>query len=340
MNLFYVSCHSILEYDELKLFHGMGIDVFSHGAYVDPVDDMIDPKRPKLPELPFHADLFPLAKATPKEALAPALFEWADVTVFMGMAGWIQSNWAALRASGVGTGRKRCIWRSIGQSTPPTERALVGLRREGLELVRYSPEERVIPDYAGEDALIRFYKDPDEFGGWTGEIPRVISVGQMAKHRDHFCGLGWYEKATQGLNRMMIGPHNDDIDTMPTALLEYDALKDALRQNRAFFYTGTWPAPYTLGFIEAWIVGIPVVAIGHGLRDHYVHDGYYEIPYLIQDGLTGYFSDDIATLHRRTRDLLNDYGLAQRIGQAGREAAIGEFGKEVCGKAWGELLGA
>jgi hypothetical protein len=31
---------------------------------------------------------------------------------------------------------------------------------EGLEIVRYSPMERNIPGYIGEDALIRFYKDP------------------------------------------------------------------------------------------------------------------------------------------------------------------------------------
>ena len=320
----------------MKLFNGLGINVFSHGAYVDPRDNSGDTKRPPL-DIPFYPDLFPLAKATPKEALDPKLFEWADVVVYMGSVEWIEDNWAAMKAA-----KNRVIWRSIGQSTPRIEQRLTALAAQGLELVRYSPEERKLPNFAGETALCRFYKDPDEFGDWRGTTARVISIGQMVKHRNAYCGLGWYEESTNGLNRMMIGPHNDDIDTMPTALLSYDELKDALRENRAFFYTGTFPAPYTLGFIEAFVTGIPVVAIGPGLRNHYVGGGgvtgLYEIPSLIQNGVNGYWSEDTATLKGYVRDLLNDPDLAQRIGQAGRTTAIKEFGKEAVAEAWRGVL--
>ena len=34
MKILYLSCHSILEYDEVKLLTGMGHYVFSPGAYV------------------------------------------------------------------------------------------------------------------------------------------------------------------------------------------------------------------------------------------------------------------------------------------------------------------
>lgn len=330
VRLLYISAHSILEYDELKLFHDMGIQVFSHGRYVDPQDAEGDNKRPLL-DIPFYPELFPFAKACAKESLAPELIEWADVIVFMGSAVWIAANWEQMRG-------KRVIWRSIGQSTTDTERQLASM--PGLIKVRYSPTERTLEDYAGEDALIRFYKDEDEFAGWTGETPQVISVGQMVKPRDRYCGLTWYEQATEGLRRMMIGPHNEDIETMPSALLSYDDLKAALRDNRAFFYSGTYPAPYTLGFIEAWIMGIPVVAIGQGLRDRHFHGspGLYEIPTLLDHAVTGYWSDELDELHIYCEALLQDHALAREIGNAGREAAIPIFGKEAAKAAWREVL--
>uniref|UniRef100_A0A6H1ZD44 Putative glycosyltransferase n=1 Tax=viral metagenome TaxID=1070528 RepID=A0A6H1ZD44_9ZZZZ len=332
MKLLYVSCHSILEYDELKLFHEMGIDVFSHGGYCNPTDPSMDPKRPML-NIPYYPELCLLAKGSSKEAIAPELFEWADIIMYMGMSHWVRANWNAMQG-------KRVIWRSIGQSAPAIEQELAELQSMGMEIVRYSPAEREIPGYAGDGVTtIRFYKDPEEFGGWHGTMPQIISVGQMVKHRDHYCGLTWYERATEGLCRALYGPHNSDIDTMPTALLSYGALKDVLRKNRAFFYTGTFPAPYTLGFVEAWVMGIPVVAIGPGLRNHHFsHHQSYEIPDLIEDGVTGYWSDDIDKLHSVISGLLNNHALAQQIGAAGRAVAIPLFGKETVMAQWKRIL--
>lgn len=331
MNLLYVSCHSILEYDELKLFHGMGINVFSHGRYIDPMDAEGDDKRPLLPELPFYPELFKLGKACAKESLDPGLIEWADTIVFMGKADLIPPNWKAMEG-------KRVIWRAIGQNTPALERLLSTLK--GLVKVRYSPTEAQIPDYAGSDALCRFYKDEDEFGGWTGTDKVIISIGQMVKHRNNYCGLTWFEQATEGLPRSMIGPHNEDIDTMPTAELSYELLKCALRNARVFFYTGTYPAPYTLGFVEAWITGIPVVAIGQGLRDrHFRHEpGLWEIPGLIENGGSGYWSDEIRSLRKICAYLLDDKAMAQEMGDRGRAAAIPLFGKQAAIDSWTPVL--
>ena len=332
--LLFVSAHSILEFDELKLFHELGISVFSHGAYVDPRDNSGDPKRPPL-DIPHYPELCAIARGCAKEELDGRLIEWADVVLFMGVVEWIEANAARMH-------NKRVIWRSIGQAVEHNEQQLRELRRQlpGLVLVRYSPLERRTPGFAGEDALIRFYKDENEFCGWTGEDLRIISVGQMVKRRDAHCGLTWYERATEGLPRMMIGPHNEDITTMPNALLSYDELKGALRRNRAFFYTGTYPAPYTLGFIEAWITGIPVVAIGPRLRNANASGavGLYEIPELITNGVNGYWSDDLTVLHSYCRNLLRDSNFAREMGQRGRETAIPLFGKQAAVTGWRAVL--
>jgi len=61
MNILYVSCHSILEHDEIKLFSELGADVFSHGAYRNP-QQVDDPKRPVL-DIPYHTTLNNLVKS-------------------------------------------------------------------------------------------------------------------------------------------------------------------------------------------------------------------------------------------------------------------------------------
>ncbi len=291
-----------------------------------------DTKRPLLPELTFYPELFKMAKATPKEALHPGLFEWADTILYMGTVDWIEANWKAMAG-------KRVIWRAIGQTTPAIERRLSVL--EGLVKVRYSPLEATIPDYAGADALCRFYKDEKEFGGWTGETRQIMSVGQMVKHRNAYCGLQWFEQATEGLQRVLIGPHNEDVTTMLSAEVSYEELKREYRNNRVFFYTGTYPAPYTLGFVEAWITGIPVVAIGHRERDWHFRSapGLYEIPDLIEHGRTGFCAEWGPTqMHKYCEALLEDLSYARRIGIQGRAAAIPLFGKQAAIRDWSAVL--
>ena len=339
MNLLYVSCHNVLEYDELKLFHELGINVFSHGGYVDPQDvgDAVC-HRPPL-DIPFYPDLCKLARQCPKEALDMGLIEWADVIVFMGILEWTIANWSRF-GEAVKRGNKRVIWRSIGQSSGALEAGLAQFSAQGLEIVRHSNAERDTPGYVEGWPLIRFYKNPDEFCGWTGEEARIISVGQWVKHRDSYCGFTWFQNATEGLDRMIIGPHNAEIDTMPSAVLPYDQLKEALRKNRAFFYTGTYPAPYTLGFVEAFMMGIPVVAIGPKLRNWHFGQGneWYEIPSLIVNGSSGFWSDNMHDLQEACKRLIGDYEWAKHMGQHGREVAIREFGKPTIKELWRQFL--
>ena len=113
-----------------------------------------------------------------------------------------------------------------------------------------------------------------------------------------------------------------------------------LRNSRAFFYTGTYPAPYTLGFVEAWITGIPAVAIGHKLRDYHFRGapGLWEIPELLTDWITGIYSDETFVLHAACNSLLRDVEEAKEIGAAGRAAAIPLFGKQAAIRDWSAVL--
>src|SRR5690242_423231 len=136
MKIHYLSCHEVLEYDEVKLLTELGHDVFSNGAYLDPAGH-ITLKRPGISKAIAWTDLAKIAADTPKTALTPDLIDPFDVIIIMHTPEFVTGNWDKIK-------HKRVIWRSIGQSTPATERKLERARAEGLQVVRYSPKEENI----------------------------------------------------------------------------------------------------------------------------------------------------------------------------------------------------
>jgi len=235
---------------------------------------------------------------------------------------------------------KIVILRTNGQSSQNDELWMRKFRDKGLKIVRYSPIEKTIPGYIGEDAMIRFYKDPEEWKDWTGVMKRVITVGQSMKKRDPHCNYKIFNAATGGLSRKVYGPENEDCGKIWGGLLSYDNLKKAMRDNRVYFYTGTMPASYTISFMDALMTGMPIVALGGELANPFFLEGQftYEIPFLIKNGVEGFVSDEIGALREYCEMLLNDNKLAQRISKAGREKAIKLFGKEKIKKEWTEFF--
>jgi hypothetical protein len=336
MRILYLSCHSILEYDEVKLFTEMGHEVFSLGSYVNPLTPH-DPKRPAVDAKP-NEYLLNVDLQSSKENLHDRLIEWTDVVMIMHRSDWVLSNWERIK-------HKRVILRTIGQNQPQTELELSIPRSQGLQIVRYSPEEDKIAGYVGGDAIIRFYKDPDEFTGYNGHIPAVLSVGQSMKERNMFCGYDIFMRASEGLHRNLYGTQskNPDLSPMDDPLwrgqLSFEDLKKAYQNHRVYFYTGTYPASYTLNFMEAMMTGIPIVAIGRDLANLKIFDmDSYEVDKIIENGVNGFVSNDIEVLRSNLNYLIENPGKAKEIGQRGRERAIELFGKENIRKQWEDFL--
>lgn len=327
MKLLYVSCHSILEYDEIKLFSELGIDVFSYGSYRDP-RSTDDPKRPAL-DLPFHKDLFDLTKIDDKTNIPQDLINWADVVMVMHRSDWLHYNWSKL----VG---KDVILRTIGQNDQKVEEDIVPLRAQGLKIVRYSPRERTIPSYAGEDAIIRFYKDPDEFKGWTGQHKSVLTVAQDMVARGDHCNYSFFETATKGLPRFLVGKGSEVVGSWGQGVVSYEDLKDFYRRCRVYFYTGTYPASYTLNFIEALMTGMPMVALGPkwGNSSFVMEQQTYEIPDFSEGNTNILLADDVETARKHCVELLNDAAYASQLSERGRALAIKHFGKETIKRDW------
>jgi len=334
MKIQYLSCHAVLEYDEVKLLTGLGYEVYANGSYRDPKGAYTLP-RPGIPEASFDEKFFELTATHPKTKLPPELIDPFDV--FLIMSGQnekiLTSNWDNIK-------HKRVIWRSIGQNTPNTERMLQKYEKEGLQIVRYSPKERKYAGFAGESAMIRFYKDPDVFKGWIGNKKKVINFTQSLKGRGPFVHYDEIMGSIAGFDSVIYGSGNDDLGNFNGGEIPFDMMLDEMRHARVYIYGGTWPACYTLTIMEAMMTGMPVIAISKKLAHlpQYEQFDFYEVDEIIEDGVSGFVCDSVSEIRGRIEELFKDYKLAKTISKNARARAIEVWGKEKIAKEWDEFL--
>ena len=331
--------HSIEEHDQLRLLHSIGHEVASIGGYIDPAHPH-DTKRPALPDIPPVPQIKAAVDAIGSDdnlgaaqaRLPDAVLEWADTIIYHHYLDRLYGQWPRIKDWLDGDSNRRVIWRTVGQSVDGNEHDAQAFRAQGLQIVRYSPKERNIPHYAGEDALIRFYKDPAEWDGWTGDWPGVINITQHLRQRDPYTNWGYWAQATAGLNAKPLGPGSEVIGgpgEMPLA-----DMQDWLRRARAYLYTGTQPASYTLGLIEAMMTGIPVVSIGPAWMRLFAYGpDLFEGHEIAQVG-----SDDPAEANAILRELLGLPEHAKRVGEQARARAIELFGIDTIREQWRAYL--
>jgi glycosyltransferase involved in cell wall biosynthesis len=344
VNIVLLGAHGILEYDDVQLWTSLGYDVFSIGSYSNP-SAPVEGLRPALPDVPYHPDLEyachkkrmehekdgeTLPNGRPvvdwaKADLPQEVLDWADVVIVAAFEHtWLQPQWNRLRDSG-----KRIVWRTIGQSGPLNESLMLTPFTEGLEIVRYSPRERNLTPFAGETHMIRFYKDPEEWSGWTGEDTVVINVTQNLYQRHPATNWEYWDMATADLPNIPIGAGSEVIGGV--GIVPFESMKNLLRSSRAYCYTGTQPASYTLGFIEAMMTGIPIVSITKE---------WMQMPPIFEaDELCGFAFLDPVDAAKLLSVWINDEQAAKEVSEYQRSVAIDTFGLGTVGKAWLEYLG-
>lgn len=331
MKIHYISDHSVLEYDEVQMFLDLGHEVFSNGAYLDPAGHITLP-RPGLRGAKTYPQFQELARTTARTDMPSELIDPFDVIIVMHSPQVIIQNWDKLKG-------KTVIWRSIGQSVPRIEKALEQCRAEGLKIVRYSPKEKLIPGFIGEDAMIRFYKDEDEYTGWTGSNLRVVSFAQSLKGRREFCHYDEIFGVIEEFNGKVYGPGNEDLGKYNGGQVPYEQQIKLMQTSTSMPYGGTWPAPYTLSFVEALMTGLPIVAISKALAHYpqYEYIDFYEVDEILAQ-ISGIVCDTAEQMIVQTQRLLTDRAFADDISRKQRELAVGMFGKKAISKQWGEFL--
>lgn len=339
LKILYLSLHTILEYNELRLFTDSGADVFSVGSSYSNPQSGGEGKRPPLKNMKFHEDLYRLGND--KKNLPNELIEWADVIILMHIDSetkWIRGNWERMK-------HKKVIYRSIGQSSPNIERFLKPYRDQGLKVVRYSPNEKNIEDYCGEDAMIRFHQYGDEWPEWKGRRPRVMACVQSFKSRDmgftrDWVGYRLWKKSTAGIERIVYGIGNHNMEEW-AGEQDFEGIKKAFSEEGCAFVFGTHPAPYTLSIQEMACVGMPMAVAGEGIRwlngaDPNWSRNQWEVPEMFKGACL--VAENVEDMTVNIRRLIADHEFAKDLGQKAKQRARELFDVSVIRPQWESFL--
>jgi hypothetical protein len=335
MRILYYSVHSVLEHDEVSLLRSLGHEVLSLGEYFDGA--LGQSLRPMLPPSPgeaalheaFHAGGGQFRRFTAPEetVLPPAVVALFDAVVVMHSCAFIEHHWEALR-------QRPVVLRTIGVNLHGGEPDIARLRARGVRVVRYSPIEETGADYAGADAVIRFHKDETVHAGWTGHERRGVMFA--ADFRQRFPGeAALWEEITADLPMVLGGAGNFE-PRHSIGYVDFAHQMALLRGSRAYFKCSCLHMPYTLSLIEAWITGLPVVAMDPRAVESALP--FAEWPRLFRPGADALLARDAAEARAMLRALLDDHGFAARLGAAGRESAIRLFGREAVVPHWQRFL--
>ncbi len=329
MRLLYRSVHETLEYDELQLFLRLGYEVFSLGAYMQggsgcrfrPPLDM----GPSLPWLRAQFDALGCAVTASGWHLSPEWIALFDAVIVMHDVGFVIQHWSALSSRPV-------VLRTIGQGIELVDQAAAPYRPQGLRIVRYSPVEMLSDYYLGADAVIRFVKDPADYGPWVGGDRRILTFTSNVAERFP-AEFARYSRVVAGMPTALGGYSTENLQG-GLGLVSFDEQRALMRQCAAYLYCSGGAIPYTLAFLEAWISGIPVVVLDAGFQ----RNRFFEIPSLIQHGETGFVFSEEEEARAMLMQLVDDPELAGRIGSAGRQRATELFGTDAIAPQWHDFL--
>jgi len=167
-------------------------------------------------------------------------------------------------------------------------------------------------DWGLDGVIITPGVDTSLYWGYTGEIRRVLRVGNSVKPRDLMTGYSFGEEVLKNLPNILVGENPDIPESRVSG--GWDGLKRAYRENRLFLNTTMppWEDGYNLGLLEAMATGTPVVSTANPTSP-------------ITDGVDGFVAEDAAGLREKVVKLLDDHGLAVKIGAAGKAMVERKF---------------
>jgi hypothetical protein len=160
--------------------------------------------------------------------------------------------------------RKNIVfWRGIGQSNLVIESRLKLLKKSGVRLIRYSPMESKTIGFAGEDYLIRFYKKESEFKQIENKNLNGFLCYNGILQRQNFNDWNLSKDFILKNNFKIFGESNESIDSSSRFLSPEEQIH-LYKSHSKIFCLSSFPAPYTLGFIEAIMSDAEIFVCKHG----------------------------------------------------------------------------
>ncbi len=168
--------------------------------------------------------------------------------------------------------------------------------------------------------------DPGDYGGYTGELPRVLRVGNMLKERDHMQGFSIQEEILHSqFPSSIVGINPSVPESRPTK--SWEDLRQQFRTHRLLLNTLTdaHEDGYNLAVLEAMATGMPVVSTSNTSSP-------------IVDGFNGFVSDDFQYLREKIQLLMDDREMAAELGRNGQRTVEEKFHIEKCATAWSRVF--
>lgn len=331
MKLLYLSCHPTLEYEELVIFDQLGIETFSTGFYKNADDCSCSrPRFDKQNHLDYQVEFdfyHPKYQIATPVNLNSEFIKHFDVIFISGQMRQLVTNWESIK-------HKTVVWRTCGL-TNQAEQCAQGLRSEGVKIVRWSPAEEKIPNYAGADAVIRASISENDFSGWNGSSKDILVVSGSLKKRGIFTNYSIFSRMSLQFPTRVIGGGNDDIPG--AVMVDYPALIRAYQDAPVFLSLGTKPSPYVYTLIEAMMVGCPIVTVGPQ-TGNLSRDRTYEGHLILESGVDGICSDNHQEMQESVTALLNDRPLSLTFSENVRSKAVRMFGREQAIPKWKEFF--
>ncbi len=154
--------------------------------------------------------------------------------------------------------------------------------------------------------------DPADYHGFSGERPKILRIGNGLKERDVMLGYSVQERLTRGLPSTILGLN----PRIAHARLprDWDEYRGLLRSHRVYLNTTLEPYEdgYNLAMLEAMATGMPVVSTPNSTSP-------------LENGVTGYVSQDEGELRDALETLLKDRPRAVSTGRRARESVIERF---------------
>lgn len=233
---------------------------------------------------------------------------------------WLMFNWQWKLFRNRSEGKKLFRVAKVAELDAREWDALLG--RDDFTVVSFYPNTvQWLREQRGvEVPYVPLGLDSQEYSGWTGQDPVVLSVIHSWRER------GWhyrqYLQAMEGLPTR----HVDHLDESQEKV-SYEGLRELMRRSRLYLHDGE--QEYTITLVEALMTGMPIVSFRLPGIERYV-----------EDDVNGYVVDDAETLRERCRMILSDDALASRLGAASRTRALRDFDETRWKAQWRDIITA
>jgi hypothetical protein len=147
---------------------------------------------------------------------------------------------------------------------------------------------------------------------WNGGVAAGLRVANQITIKRRTLAFSFHESAFHDVPVRLVG-HNPDMEGVSPAP-DFEALLELYRSHRFFVHTAdpSLEDGYNMAAVEAMASGMPVLGNRHPSSP-------------VEDGRSGWLSDDAGELRRRALELIEDRDRAAEMGQAARETVVRMF---------------